>query len=453
MEFAKRIVLALLQSIATLFLGDLPPAVLKLAIVELWERFAFYGMRSYLILYMTNYMFLPYGTKEAMLISGVVYGLFAGCVYLTPILGGYLAARFLGYRKSIYIGGALMAIGYLLMAVPTLPCFIAALSIVAIGNGFFKPNISSLLGEVLPKNDPRQQSIFTIFYMGINVGAFLSPHICGRLAEKVAWHWGFIAAGIGMIISLVLFTYAKRSLGNLGIAPIIVRAAKEAKRVLLSIADRHRVYAISLITFFTIFFWLAFEQAGSSLAKVAEQHIERNFTIFGHRFTLEASQFASFNPLFVIIFAIPFSKLWDRLAAKGKNPSIPAKMTLGLFSIPLAFSLLYAAALQAHSVGKASMLWLIGAYLIMTFGELCLSPIGLAMVSQYAPTGYTSTLMGVWFLAIFVAQLSGGIFAGFFEFLPLTAFFLIPISIAGVAGIILWICVPTLKRWMNEHAS
>ena len=268
--------------------------------VEMWERFSFYGMRVLLMLYMLKA--LEFSTEKA----GSVYGLYTGLVYLTPLLGGYIADRYWGQRRAILVGGVLMMLGHFAMAVQSLPFFYSALALLILGNGFFKPNISTLVGGLYEKNDPRRDAAFTIFYMGINLGAFFSPIICSTLGERVGWHYGFAAAGVGMGAGLVLYLWGhKKYLGNLGMVPVSRNLAAGASEALTK-TEKKQIAVIFILAFFTIFFWGCFEQAGSSLTLFADSQTNR--TLFGYEFP--AGLYQSLNPLFILYYTNIFFNLY-----------------------------------------------------------------------------------------------------------------------------------------------
>jgi len=428
-----------------------PAGLYVLSGVMVWERFGYYGMRAILTLYMVNFLFqgLQGLTQEqATARAGTVYGWFTGLVYLTPILGGYLADRYLGKKVAIVLGAALMGLGYLVMAVPNLVAFYCALGIVILGNGFFKPTASTAVGHLYVGRESLKDSAFTIFYMGINVGAFFAPLVCGILADKVGWGWGFAAAGVGMLVSIATFFGGMKHLGPALASPERTGTAggKMATDAPLTTEERHGVLVILILAFFVIFFWSVFEQAGSSLTLFADRSTDR--MLFG--FEVPASWFQSLNPIFIVVLGVPFSRLWTWLGRR--NPSTPAKMAWGLLMVSLGFMLMIPASMLASGGSKVVMLWLVGVYLTHTVGELCLSPVGLSMVSKLAPVKFASMLMGVWFTANFIANLVGGLFAGLYDVLPLTTFFVIPTVSAGIAALVLFAISRPLARWTHGRA-
>lgn len=412
-----------------------PKGLYLLFFTEMWERFSYYGMRGLLILYLTK-SYLEGGLAIDPGKAGMIYGLFAGFVYFTPIIGGWLADNFLGQRKSIMIGGVLMMFGQFSLAAQNvfggegdLSFFYLGLFLLIIGNGFFKPNISTIVGALYSPTDKRRDSAFTIFYMGINLGAFLAPLVCGYFAEslfseqvmgpagemvkKYAFQYGFLVAGIGMLLGQVLFmTTAQKYLGELGKFKKLSKEDKaeaKANSVPLTKEEKDRITVIFILTLFVIFFWAGFEQAGGALSLYTDSYINRN--VLG--FEIPTSWFQSVNPLFIVGLAPLFTILWTRLGNNGKEPSVPVKMGYGMILLGIGFLLMVGAVLERggdnpDAAIKANILWLVGAYLIHTMGELCLSPIGLSMITRLAPVKLASVLMGVWMLSSFIANILSG---------------------------------------------
>jgi POT family proton-dependent oligopeptide transporter len=466
-----------------------PKGLYILFMTEMWERFSYYGMRAIFILFMTKALLFDKA------LASNIYGSFTGLVYLTPLLGGYISDKYWGNRRSIFAGGVMMAIGQFVMfasgslvsSTPTAENTSAnmlmylGLGLLIFGNGFFKPNISTMVGQLYPTADKRVDGAFTIFYMGINLGAFLSPLVCGGLGDTgnpADFKWGFLAAGIGMTISIITFELLKNKyivshdglpLGMPKKAIVLPpgtaadRDADMAKAsadipkfnttqlmmwlvimagvffvfkslmdfdyfgaLIFSIAiavpgliitdkslttiERKRIWVIFILCFFVIFFWSAFEQAGASLTFFAEEQTER--TLFG--WEMPASWFQSFNALFIVAFAPIFASMWVRLGKANREPSSPLKMSMGLLLLSLGY---FVIAVGVKGVGadvKVGMFWLTTLYLLHTFGELCLSPIGLSMVSKLAPLRFSSLLMGTWFLANSTANKFAGILSGLY---------------------------------------
>jgi len=413
--------------------------------VEMWERFSYYGMRSLLVLYMTKELLFSTET------SGTIYGWYTGLVYFTPLIGGYIADRYLGARKCILIGGILMALGHFTMAFTPLPFFFTALVLLILGNGFFKPNISTTVGKLYHENDPRRDSGFTIFYMGINLGAMFSPLVCGTLGEKIGWHYGFAAAGVGMVLGLLMYLWGgKKYLGDAGLHPDNKPSDDpEHLREPLTLQEKHRMVVIFVLAFFVIFFWAAFEQAGSSMTLFAEHSTDRFISFLNWEFP--TSWFQAVNPFLILVLAPLFANMWGRLARADKDPSIPLKFVFGLSLLAIGFVVLAFAGglVDADPNTRVNLLWLLGAYFLHTTGELCLSPVGLSAVTKLSPARFASLMMGTWFAANFFANLVGGLFAGNYDQMTKSSFFLIPAATAGGSALILLVLVKKLKKWMH----
>lgn len=434
---------------------------------EMWERFNFYGMRALLSLFLVNALAM----QEANV--AIIYGGFLGLCYLTPLLGGYIADNYLGNRACILLGGLIMAFGQFFLfwsastfgsSVPAATNIMyVALGLLILGNGFFKPNISSMVGSLYPKERKSMlDSAFTIFYMGINLGALLGQFICpilgdvknGDIRDNSAFKWGFLAAGIAMVLGTIIFYFFKdkyivtpdgQAIGtrpsggnskvfedgesqkpnfttkavaisaailvglfllfhfvlgqNMVYSLIYSAGATLAGFILtdttLTKVERDRILVIYIVAFFVIFFWAAFEQAGSSLTFIADNQTDR--FIFG--WEMPPSMVQIFNGIFVVIFAAPFSYLWLTLNKKGKEPISPVKQAIGLALIALGYLVIAGQVKDLGTAGKIGIIWLVVLYLLHTFGELCLSPIGLSLVSKLSPQRFSSLLMGVWFIS------------------------------------------------------
>ncbi len=419
-----------------------PRGLWLLFFVEMWERFSYYGMRALLVLYLVNE--LKWSDADA----SRLYGNYTSLVYLTPIIGGWLADRFIGTRRSLVIGGVVIAAGHFSLAVPGMTAFYIGLALIIIGTGFFKPNVSTMVGQLYRENDPRRDSGFTIFYMGINLGAFIAPLICGYLGETVGWHYGFGAAGVGMVLGLLLFLWGRdRYLPGIGVAPKQeVREETRAAQGPLTREEKHRIAVIFIVAFFVIFFWSAFEQAGASMNLFADRHTDT--MLFGWEFP--ASWFQSVNPFAILLFAPVFAWIWTKLGDSGREPATPAKMAIGLLLLSAGFVVMVIGAARADAGIQVSPMWLIGAYTLHTFGELCLSPVGLSLVTKLAPLRFASLLMGVWFLANFAAnKLAGELSAMMGDFESLQSFFTLFVATSATAGVILLLLSPVLKKMMH----
>jgi len=443
-----------------------PKALYMLFMVEMWERFNYYGMRALLSLFMISTVI---GFSKAT--SSKIYGMFTALVYLTPVLGGYLADRYIGKRHSITIGALLMAAGQFALAsyeiINPIWALGTGLTLIILGNGFFKPNISTIVGELYEPNDPRRDSGFTIFYMGINLGAFFAPFICGFLGEPhdpmnaleaYKWKYGFMAAGTGMLIGLVWYLVSQNKyLGHIGLHPVTKnaqdedaeeRAKAEAAKKPLTQEEWDKIKAIFTFVFFAVFFFAFFEQAGTSLNFFAKEATNLTPVLpFIGQITLKASYFQAVNPIFVLLLAPIFAKMWMKMGSK--DPSIPCKFGWGLFLQGLGFSAIAIGAAIYQSSGPVSAIWLILVYMFCTMGELCLSPVGLSMVTKLAPLKFMSLFMGVWLTASFFGNLLAGWLASYYESWSLSTLFSVPAVCSVVFGVIMWIMTGKIKRWMH----
>jgi proton-dependent oligopeptide transporter, POT family len=433
--------------------GKHPMGLYLLFLTEMWERFSFYGMKALLVLYLVSET-AGGGLGWSAARAGQLYGIYTGLVYVTMLVGGVLADKYLGFRKAILIGGILMALGHGSLAVEAMPMFYLGLGLLIIGNGFFKPNISSMVGLLYPPGSPLKDSAYTIFYMGINLGAFFGALVCGYLGETYGWHYGFGVAGVGMVLGLLVFYFGQSLLGGVGLKPVKeVKEKIEVKEPLTQV-EKQRIYVIFILSFFSILFWLAFEQAGSSLNIFAYRYTNRQLGFID--FEVPATWFQSVNAFFIFMLAPLFSVLWLKLRNVGKNPAGPVKFALGLFFLSLGFLALVIGASaipQGAETASVSMVWLILAYLLHTIGELCLSPVGLSFVNKLSPVKLVGAMFGVWFLASAIGNYVGGALAGLIEHIAATqsmsAFFMIFVVTAAISGFVLLLLSPVLKKWMH----
>jgi POT family proton-dependent oligopeptide transporter len=394
-----------------------PPGLSTLFFAEMWERFSYYGMRAILVLFMVAPAAqggLGFSTRDA----ASLYGTYTMAVYMLSVAGGLAADRVLGASRAVLIGGVVIASGHFAMAVHSLPFFYGGLTLIAVGTGLLKPSISTMVGSLYSQDDPRRDSGFSLFYMGINIGAIMAPLVCGWLAESStfkgflaaqgfdparSWHWAFATAGIGMLVGLAVFLSRLGQLPSAG--PKRITAHVSAPR--LTRQEWSRVVAIGVLFAFTIMFWSAYEQKGASLNLYAKELVSR--TVFGWNFP--ASWLQSLTPFFVIVLAPVFARLWIRLG--DRQPSGSHKFALGLFFIGIgALLLVPASALTAD--GTVSPFWLVGFYFFAVVGELCVSPVGLSMVTRLSPVQVVGLMMGAWFFATSLGNKLAGYFSGFF---------------------------------------
>ncbi len=451
-----------------------PKGLYVLFYTEMWERFSYYGMRAILVLYMTRALLFDVSR------ASTIYGNFTGLAYLMPLAGGYIADRWWGNRRSILVGGATMAVGQFIMFLsasnyqdPELAHMLlwTGLGVLIAGTGLFKANISSMVGSLYAPDDNRKDSAFTIFYMGINIGAFLAPLIAGGLGDTgdpADFRWGFLAAAIGMAIGTLVFQLFKDKhiVDADGLAlglPPSERPQGRDKSLdePLNKQDWERVGVIFILSFFVIFFWAAFEQAGASLTVFADRQTERD--IMG--WTMPASWFQSVNAVAIVIFAPVFAWLWSQLGKRGLDPSTPVKMSFGFVFLAIGYLVIAFGVKGVDPTTKVSMMWLIGLYLMHTFGELCLSPIGLSAVSKLSPPRFASLMMGVWYLSSAGANKMAGVLSSFYpeegkeapvllgyQVTDMHSFFLIFVVMAMVAGVVLFVLAKPISKWSHGRA-
>jgi POT family proton-dependent oligopeptide transporter len=424
-----------------------PRGLSTLFFTEMWERFSYYGMRAFLILYMTASIAnggLGFDDRHA----ATVYGNYVGSVWLTPILGGLIADRLLGQYRSVLLGGTIIALGHFTLAFKSLSTFYAGLVLIVIGTGLLKPNVSTIVGSLYDEGDARRDAGFSVFYMGINLGAFIGPLIAGGLAQKVNWHLGFAMAGFGMVAGVIQYVVGRRH-----IEPGLVRLAARSKPATpiagagggFSAEEWKRIAVIFVLFVFASIFWGAYEQAGSTLNLFGDRYT--NNTVFG--FAYPSSWYISVQALFVIALSPVFGWIWFRLGKR--QPSVPAKFALALLFAGLAFLLLVPAGsiAQGGTGIKVSPLWLVGAYFIEEWGELCLSPVGLSAVTKLAPVRIVSLMMGVFFLSNSLGNKLAGWTAGFFSSMPLSQLFGAVAAVCLVAAVIMFALIRPVKRLMG----
>jgi proton-dependent oligopeptide transporter, POT family len=442
-----------------------PPGLYLLFFTEMWERFSYYGMRGILILYLTTTV-VSGGLGYEAAVASSIYGFYTMACYMTPIFGGYMTDKFMNKRLAITIGGVIMALGNLVLFFNQAHVgFWIGVALLIIGNGFFKPNISTLVGELYEENDKRRDSAFTIFYMGINIGAFIAPLICGYLAEDLfktsvdgvvsyGFKYGFLAAAIGMMIGQVLFNLlGNRYLGNIGKTVVRkqINAQQPNKKVPLTKQEKQRTWVILILASFVMFFWMGFEQAGNSLSIYTRDFINRDI----NGWEIPVSWFQSLNPLFIILLAPVISLLWVKLSnSKRGDLSIPVKMGMGMILLGTGFMVLILAVMQTGSdstnnVVKAHYIFMVGTYFLHTLGELCLSPVGLSMVTKLAPVKLASALMGAWLASTGVANLLAGLLSAYTNTLGFFHIFLLIGGLAILLGAVLILISKKLVKMME----
>jgi POT family proton-dependent oligopeptide transporter len=461
-----------------------------LFLVEMWERFSYYGMRALLVLYLvksptptpdqslSGAEFLNPGRGWSKADASVLYGWYTGMAYLLPIIGGFIADKLIGTHRSMVVGGLLIALGHVALAISGfgtmahsdvgMSVFITGLVLIVIGTGHFKPTVSVMVGQLYPAGDPRRDGAFSIFYMGINLGAFLCAFVCGTLGQKVGWHWGFGSAAVGMLAGLGFYMLGRPAfLKGIGAAPAQVRYNYAPALLFFGVAlscviglafhfglfaqlrsgmnkileipyaglaitlggtlavllwslyfisiqareDRGPTACILIFILFNAFFWIAFEQAGTSLNLFGEELTDRH--VMG--WEMPATWFQSVNPFLIITLAPVFAILWSSLGRRNMNPSQPVKIALGLLLVGAGYLFMVFGAMGTTPSVKASIMWLLMTYFLHTLGELCISPTGLSFVTRAAPVRYVSFLMGLWFVSSFIANLGGGIIASYVE--------------------------------------
>lgn len=421
-----------------------PRGLSVLFFTEMWERFSFYGLRSLLILFMVAPVSaggLGFPTARA----ASIYGLYTMSVYALSIPGGWLADRVIGHFRAVLIGGILIACGHFSMALPTLPSFFAGLALIVLGTGLLKPNVTTLVGALYAPEDARRDAGFSLFYMGINIGAMVAPLICGYLGQRVDWHIGFAAAGVGMLFGLTQYVLGRRALKPVRPRDLDVAAAA-ADEAPLTRADWGRIATILVLLLFAVIFWGGFEQAGSTLTLFADRHTR--LSVFG--FSFPSSWFQAEQPLFVILLAPVFAWMWVRLGKR--EPASPTKFAFGLVLLALGYLVIVPGALIAHKHGvRVSPMWLTTLYLLHTFGELCLSPVGLSLVTRLSPRRLVGLMMGVWFLATAFGNYLAGWVAGFSDVFPLYQIFALVCLTSGIAALVLFMIVRPMRRLIVEE--
>jgi POT family proton-dependent oligopeptide transporter len=484
-----------------------PAGLRTLFFTEMWERFSYYGMRALLVLFMVEAV-EDGGLGLSDATATAIYGLYTAAVYMVALPGGWIADRLLGARRAIWYGGIVIMFGHFTLAIPSIHAFFAGLLLVTLGTGLLKPNISAVVGELYAPGDPRRDAGFTLYYMGINIGGAIGPLVCSTLGESAlfGWHWGFAAAGVGMLCGLVYFHFSEALLGEAGRYPSLrgenpahgpaLRSAWQ--RVLIGLAivlvltvllltgvievdavavagqatigivlfgalyllyllrfgglergERDKVIAIFVLSMAAAMFWAGFEQAGSTLNLFAERFTERNFA----GFEIPTGWFQTLNPIFIITLAPVFATLWVQLAARGLEPRTPLKFAFGLLVLGAGFGVMIVAAGLVGNGTKVLPTWLMTTYLLHTIAELTLSPVGLSVTTKLAPRRYVGQMMGVWFLTSAIGNLIAGLAAGRFSTDAIDAMPALYTQIVLMScgtGILLLLLLRPLRRLMGE---
>jgi POT family proton-dependent oligopeptide transporter len=475
-----------------------PRGLATLFFTEMWERFSYYGMRAILILFMTAPATAG-GLGFSVATAGVIYGLYTSMVYLMSVPGGWIADRIFGQRRAVLYGGIGIVIGQLCLGVRGVPFFYTGLIVLVLGTGLLKPNISTIVGKLYAENDVRRDAGFSVFYMGINIGATIAPLMVGYVGQRINWNLGFVLAGFGMILGLIQYTLGKKYMGEAGMEPVRPETAEERARqnrllwggvlafalligvpaaleaigaihitagmigtaagiVLAAVSvgvfvwllaskewtpvERKRLMAIGALFIACALFFAAYEQAGSTLTLLADRSTDNH--AFGWAFP--SSWYQSLQAVFVVALAPLFAVLWIKLGRL--EPSIPVKFALGLLLVGVGFAVVGIGAMRAQSGVLISPMWLVMTYFAHVCGELCLSPVGLSAITKLAPAKVASLMMGVWFLGISVGEYIGGIFGSLYESVAPPTLFAIVAAFAMGAGVIMWLLVKPLKNLM-----
>ncbi len=474
-----------------------PRGIYTLYFTEMWERMSYYGMRALLILYMTAELARGgLGLDEAT--AGAIYGLYTCAVYLVALPGGWISDRLIGPQRAVLIGGIIIASGHFTLAIPDTRAFFAGLLLVVLGTSLLKPNASALVGTLYPEGGARRDAGFTLFYMGVNLGAFIGPIVCGLLGERLSWHYGFAAAGVGMVLGLIQYILTRHHLGDAGRHPPApsltpgrdwslvgaglaalgvvctlalagrltidpVALARSATVAIVGVAalwfgwaflfarlspvEKKRLVVVVVLFFASALFWSGFEQVGSVMNLFADRHTRRE--LFG--WEVPAGWFQSINALLILVLALPVSALWLGLARRGSLPSLAAKFAAGLILLAAGFLVMHFAARLTLAHGRVSALWLVTTYLLHTIGELFLSPVGLSAVTKLAPSRLASQTMGIWFLATALGNLLAGLLTSGMSSenaVHMPAQFLQVALIAGGGGLVLLVLSPLIRRLM-----
>ena len=446
-----------------------PKGLYLLFFTEMWERFSYYGMRAILMYYLTK-TYLQGGLGINSAEASIIYGNFTGLVYFTPLIGGWLADKYLGQRLAVTIGGITMMFGqFALFLMNNMTGLYIGLFLLIIGNGFFKPNISILVGNLYKDGDERRDSAFSIFYMGINLGALIAPIVIGVLTDDIfaakdnngeiisyGYRYGFLASSIGMLLGQVVFNLlAPKYLGEIGTKPVVKSEKQEEGQQVdtLNKEENDKISVIFILFLFAVFFWAGFEQAGSSIALYTDNYIDRDVTLpFIGDWTIPSSWFQSVNPFFVVTLAPLFAMFWS--SPLGRKISTPIKMGMGMVILGIGFWFMLGAVSERggdikDTAVKASLFWLVMTYFIHTVGELCISPVGLSVVTKLSPPKLASVLMAVWMLSSSVANFLGGFIAAYVEKMGAGQIFTYISGFVIVCGVLLILLNKPISKMMH----
>jgi POT family proton-dependent oligopeptide transporter len=438
-----------------------PKGLRFLFATEMWERFSYFGMRSLLVLYMVDYLLKPEraadviglallkraletlsGPLAAQPLASQIYGFYTGLVYLTPVAGGLLADCWLGRKRTVALGAVLMVLGHLMMAFE--PLFLFALLMLLLGNGAFKPNIVAQVRGLYAAHDPRCDRAYSIFYVGINIGAFMSPLVCGTLGEAFGWHYGFVSAGVGMAIGLWIYTVGLPTL-----PPDTPRAEHAAASLHSSGTFGPGFLGLMCLFLPATLFWAAYEQQGNTIALWAKSSTDRHIDLIFWSGEFPASWFQAINPLMIFLFTPLLVAWWTRRAGSGREPATITKLALGCVGIALAYTMMAVVARMTGGI-DASWLWLVLFFVIVTVAELHFSPIALSLISRFAPEAARSSFMAMWFATSFTGNLLAGWLGGLWSTLTADIFFLVVAAIAGLASVLILILRPTLHALLGN---
>jgi POT family proton-dependent oligopeptide transporter len=419
-----------------------PPGVAILAVTEVWERMSYYGMRALLVFYMTKH--LAFTQSQ----SSMIYGLYTAAVWLAPLPGGAIADRYLGQHRSVLIGGSLMALGHFLMAFESL--FFVALGVIALGNGLFKPNISTQVGDLYAPEDPRRDRGYSFYYFGVSCGTFIAPLVCGTVGELYGWHWGFAIAGVGMVAGLGTYQYGRRWLppDRLGRAAARVGGHRDALD-----GEWRKILALGAISLSASFFWTAYEQQGNTIALWADTFTNRHVAWGLVDFTIPATWFQSLNGLFIIILTPILISVWRLQAGRNREPSSANKLIIGGVIAGAAYLILVVAAVFETQAGPVSWLWLIAYFFTITVGELYLSPTCLSLFNRAAPVRLASTMVGVWYLSLFLGSYLAGALGSYWNDVSKPLFFAAMSGLSFLSAFALFVTTKFFSRALEASLA